>query len=196
MLTFRFENIHSLSNVCAYFKSCSRLYSKLVLVPLSRERWNRENICARSSSVETESGQVDSLRVKRVYMYIYTRQLHSVASPVWREDETDAVGETEVRLNHCFWAAVNFRFRFHYDFRALHALPFSLSFTTFDCYWCRSSTRDQRDVWCVTRSDRWVWIARCRPLCTKCSIFPFVHKYIYIYICVSFHPIFRPYRWG
>lgn len=28
------------------------------------------------------------------------------------EKETDAVGETEVRLNHCFWAAVNFRFRY------------------------------------------------------------------------------------
>lgn len=81
---------------------------------------NRENIyhvCTRSSLCRQflESGQVDSLRVKlltrrQIYIYIYDNC--TLLLLLCDEKETDAVGETEVRLNHCFWAAVNFRFRY------------------------------------------------------------------------------------
>lgn len=63
-----------------------------------------------------ELGQVGSLRANVGYtstdIYIYIYDNCTLLLLLSDEKETDAVGETEVRLNHCFWAAVNFRFRY------------------------------------------------------------------------------------
>lgn len=128
-----------------------------------------------------ELGQVGSLRVKlvtrrQVYMYICIHDNCTLLLLLCDEKETDAVGETEVRLNHCFWAAVNFRFR--YTMTSAHCALY-LQPILRHLRLLLMSLLDKGSKRSLMRCSIGSMSLGSSLLATSnCSIFPFVHKYM------------------